>query len=224
MKIDFMSKQVYFNPSCSLELYRPEYDKMLFGYLKSHFPNLKHHDICCRKDPKLQEGSVIINVCTGCDKRWSELYSGITTVSLYRLIDIFDDFPFPDHSGLIVTIHDSCPVRGDDSFYDTVRSLLKKMHVTVVEAEFSREKSLCCGYSVFSSGNKELIQQMMRKSADSLPLDNVLVYCVTCMKVMAVSGKKPYYLLDLLLDRNSDQRPYDLNHWNSELDAYKTLH
>jgi Fe-S oxidoreductase len=221
MKIDPMAENLYFNMSCALSLYRPEYETPLFAYLKTHFPNLKRHTICCRKDPKLPRGSVIINVCTGCDLHWRERYEGISTISIYRLIDSLGDFPFPDYSGLTLTIHDSCPVRGQNEFYDAVRSLLEKMHITVVESAYARENSLCCGNRSFAGGNPAVIRRAMKRSADSLPLDEVLTYCVTCMKVLALSGKKPYYLLDLLMGRNSDQKPCDIDEWHSKLDAYK---
>jgi Fe-S oxidoreductase len=224
MKIDPMAENLYFNMSCALSLYRPEYEKPLFAYLKAHFPHLKHHALCCRKDPKLPRESIIINVCPGCDMRWRELYEGISTISIYHLIDTFNDFPFPDYSGLTVTIHDSCRVRGQNEYYDTVRSLLQKMHITVVESAWAREKSLCCGNRAFDSGNPAVIRRAMQVSADSLPLDEVLTYCVTCMKILALSGKKSYYLLDLLMNRESDQKPCDIDWWFRDLEAYEAKH
>ena len=126
---------LYFNPGCALNLYRPENAERIFAYLQANFPKVRMHDICCLHNPQLPAGSVIVNICAGCDQRFRSLYDGISTVSLWELIDEVGNFPFPDYHGMNVSIHDPCPVRDKPAVHMAVRSLLHKMNITIVEAE-----------------------------------------------------------------------------------------
>ncbi|MFR9128486.1 MAG: hypothetical protein ACLVLA_14150 [Acidaminococcus intestini] len=53
----------------------------------------------------------------------------------------------PRYDQLTLTIHDPYLVRGRDSLYDSVRSLLRKMSITVREAPYNRDHAPCCGNS-----------------------------------------------------------------------------
>ena len=64
---------LFFNPGCALSLYRPENVTELFKYLQSNYPQIQMHNICCRHDPGLPNGSIIVNVCAGCDRRFRTL-------------------------------------------------------------------------------------------------------------------------------------------------------
>ena len=100
---------LFFNPGCALSLYRPENVTEIFKYLQSNYPQIQMHNICCRHNPGLPNGPIIVNVCAGCDRRFRTLYEGISTISLWELIDNLNDFPFPDYHGMEVSIHD--PIR-----------------------------------------------------------------------------------------------------------------
>lgn len=117
---------MFFNPSCGLCLYKPNLAERVYEKLHALDPSLRPHGICCRRNPQLPEGAVILNVCPSCDNHWRTRYEGIRTLSLYEYIDRLDAFALPRYDQLTLTIHDSCPVRGRDSFYISVRSLLRK--------------------------------------------------------------------------------------------------
>ena len=76
---------LFFNPGCALSLYRPENVTEIFKYLQSNYPQIQMHNICCRHNPGLPNGSIIVNVCAGCDRRFRTLYEGISTISLWEL-------------------------------------------------------------------------------------------------------------------------------------------
>lgn len=82
-----------------------------------------------------QPGDTVISVCHNCTNIVDEWRTGVNVVSLWEFIDSDPAFPFPDHSGLEVTIQDCWRTRERRQEQDAVRSLLKKMNIRYVEAE-----------------------------------------------------------------------------------------
>ena len=65
---------MFFNPSCGLCLYKPKLTERVYEKLHAIDPSLKPHGICCRRNPELPQGAVIINVCPSCDNHWRTRY------------------------------------------------------------------------------------------------------------------------------------------------------
>ena len=129
---------LFFNPGCALSLYRPENVTELFKYLQSNYPQIQMHNICCRHDPGCQTAlslSMYVLVVTG---DFSTLYDGISTISLWEIIDNLNNFPFPNYHGMEVSVHDPCPVRNTLVVHKAVRGLLQKMNIKVIEAGKNR--------------------------------------------------------------------------------------
>ncbi len=217
---------MYFNPGCALSIYRPDKAGQVLDFLRRDLPGteIKLHEICCRHDPQLPAGSVIINVCAGCDRRFGGDYEGISTISLWELLDRSGNFPFPDYHGLKVSVHDACPVRGRPAVHRAVRSLLGKMNIQVVEAAAHGTKSVCCGDSLYPSHSEEQIHAAMRRRADSMPCGDVVVYCVSCIKAMAVGGRTPRHLLDLLFGEDTPPQQCTVAEWHRQLEDYISRH
>lgn len=215
---------LYFNPGCALRLYRPENAEKIFEYLRGNFPQIQMHGLCCRHDPKLPAGSVIVNVCAGCDRRFSSLYEGISTISLWEVIAELDNFPFPTYNGAEISVHDPCPVRNKPAVHAAVRDVLRKMNLKIMEAEQNGTNSVCCGDSLYPSCSMEKIHEAMKKRADSMPCPRVAVYCVSCIKAMKIGGKTPHHVADLLLGQGTDPQDCDIRRWHDELDAYIEAH
>jgi len=62
--------KTYFNPGCALSIYKPEIENKILKFMNENYGEVTLHKICCRHDPQLEAGSLIINVCAGCDKRF----------------------------------------------------------------------------------------------------------------------------------------------------------
>ena len=60
----------------------------------------------------------------------------------------------------------------------------------------------------------------MMSRADEMPVENVVVYCVSCVKSMHLGGKKPRYLVDLLFSESTDPQTYEPDAWHEELDTF----
>lgn len=219
-----MTIQTHFNPGCALSIYKPEMENEILSFLNQNYNDTALHKICCRHDPQLENGSVIINVCAGCDQRFGSLYEGISTISLWEVIDSLDSFPYPDYDGLKMSVHDACPVRENPRVHQAVRNCLKKMNIEVVETKFNRTRSVCCGDDFYPKHSLEKVHNLMKKRANSMPCEDVCVYCVSCIKSMYIGGKTPRYLVDLLMNEPSDPQLYDTVKWHERLQEYIDKH
>lgn len=214
----------YFNPGCALSLYKPDVPEKMWNLLRAHFGSVKFHNICCRHTPGLEPGSTVINNCAGCDRRFRSLYKGIRTISYWEIIDSIPNFALPDHSGLSVSIHDSCGYRHKPQVHKAIRSLLTKMNIAVDEAPFSGTESVCCGDNFYGAVPDAQVEARIRMRAGQFPCDKVVVYCIGCVRAMISAGKTPYYLPDLLLDRTGEPMPDTLAEYHTKLEAYIQRH
>ncbi|HSQ89917.1 (Fe-S)-binding protein [Romboutsia sp.] len=216
--------KTYFNPGCALSIYKPEMENKILKFLNENYGEVALHKICCQHDPQLEAGSLIINVCAGCDRRFRSLYDGISTISIWEVLDKLDTFKYPDYKGLKMSVHDACPIREKPQVHQAVRNLLKKMNVDIVETKFSGTHSLCCGDNFYPSLPIEKVHQKMKERADSMPCKEVCVYCVSCIKSMHIGGKTPRHLMDLLMGETTEPQIYDTVQWHEQLQDYIDKH
>lgn len=160
----------------------------------------------------------------GCDRRFRSLYPGINTISIWEVLDGIEGLALPDHSGLTVSVHDSCGYRHKPQVHAAIRSLLRKMHIEIVEAEFSGTKSVCCGDNFYGYVPNEQVEARIRERAEQFPCENVVVTCIGCVRAMTSGGKTPLYLPDLLLGRASEAMPDTLDEYHGRLSAYIETH
>ena len=185
-----------FAPGCALIIYKNYLAKKLHNILNEHIETMELLDICCRNRPSLKKSTQVINVCPGCDRRYSENYSDSSTISLWELLAESDFFTFPDYHGKEMTVIDACPTRSQAGVKKAIRTLLKKMNIQPVEPE----KSVCCGDSSWGVLPVDKVKEKMIKATSELPLEDVVVYCVSCSKSVFTGGKKPHYMVDLLFE------------------------
>ncbi len=216
-------KQVY-APGCALVIYKPELAKRILDFLNKELGEIAEHLICCRHAPHLEPGVRVINTCAGCDRRFRELYEGISTISLWEVLAHSDTFPFPDYHGLEMSIHDACPTRTEERVHTAVRNLLKRMNIKVVEPEHTRNKAVCCGDSYYGILPLDQLKAQMKKRADEMGCSDVAVYCVSCIKAMHIGGKKPRYIVDLLFGADTEVGICEPDVWHDELQAFIDAH
>jgi len=217
-------KKIYFNPGCALSIYKPNMETEILKFLNKNYGQVTLHEICCKHDPQLYANSLIINVCPGCDKRFSTLYEGISTISLWEILDGLDSFDYPDYKGLKISVHDSCDVRGKTKVHEAVRNLLKKMNIDIIETQFMGSDSRCCGDVYYPNLPIKKVHEKMNERAKSMPCKDVCVYCVSCIKAMYIGGKTPRHLLDLLYGEVTEPQVFDTVLWHDELQKYIDHH
>ena len=213
-----------FAPGCALMIYKPHLSQKILAHLASCLGPLGEHLICCRHQPALPLGTRIINICAGCDRRYRELYPGITTVSLWEVLAASPSFPFPDYGGQAMAVLDACPTRDQARVHDAVRALLARMNITVVEPALTRQSGTCCGDSLYGLLPVDQVKDRMKKRAAEMPADDVVVYCVSCVKSIHIGGKKPRYLVDLLLGEPTHPGTFEPAQWHAALDRFIADH
>jgi Fe-S oxidoreductase len=211
-------------PGCALLIYRPHLAEKVLDFLNSEQTAVAEHLTCCHHEPGLESGTVVINTCAGCDRRYRELYEGISTISLWEVLARSKTFPFPDYAGAEMSVHDACPTRTEERVHRAVRTLLERMNVTVVEPRRTGTRAVCCGDSSFGIVPDERVKEQMRNRAGEMPADDVVVYCVSCVKAMHIGGKKPRYLVDLLFGKDTTVGTFEPAAWHAQIDAFIAEH
>jgi hypothetical protein len=87
-----------------------------------------------------------------------------------------------------------------------------------------RHEPVCCGDSFFGELPDARVRELMTRRADSMPAQDVVVYCVSCVKAMCIGGKRPRYLVDLLFAETTECDAVDLAEWHAELDRFIAEH
>ena len=218
------STNLYFAPGCALKIYKPELADKVLSFLRQELGVIEEHLICCRHEPQLIGPSKIINVCPGCDKRYRQLYEGVTTESLWEILARNDRFPFPDYKGAKMSINDACPTRDKPDIHDSIRRLLERMNIVLVEPKRTREKGICCGDTFFGKVKEDRVKELMKKRAKEMPCNDVVTYCVSCSKSMHIGGKSPRYIVDLLFAEATVPKTYEPSEWHGELDEFIESH
>lgn len=218
-----MVRQV-FAPGCALMLYKPELAEKLYQVLSKNSGKIELHSTCCHHDPGLEEQTEVINICPGCDKRFSKDYANCSTVSLWEILAESDSFPFPDYQGLQMSILDACPTREKEGVHRAIRKILGKMNIELIEPQNTGTRSTCCGDSFYGIIPVEKEKEQMTKRAAEMPAEEVVVYCVSCIKSMYIGGKKPRYLIDLLFAEDTFPQTFEPDAWHKELNSYIEIH
>lgn len=221
---DINMEKCYFNPGCALSVYKPSSERKLLELLNRYFGPVKMHNICCHHDPGLPQGSTIINNCAGCDRRFRSLYEGIRTISLWEVLDSIEALPLPDYAGMTLSVHDSCSYRPKPQVHAAVRSLLDKMNIKVIDSEFSGTKSICCGDNFYPRLSIEKVTELQKKRAAQMPCQDVAVYCVSCIKSMAIGGKTPHHMTDLVLGEETELQEMRIDVYHGTLEEYIACH
>jgi Fe-S oxidoreductase len=213
-----------FAPGCALMLYKPHLAEKLNTLLNEQVGAMDELLTCCNHEPQLDVLTEVINICPGCDRRYANDYHNTTTISLWEILASSDFFPFPDYAGREMSILDACPTREKVAVHEAIRTLLRKMNITVVEPAKTGTKSTCCGDSFFELIPVEEVKAQMRKRTSEMPREEVIVYCVSCIKAVHIGGKTPRYLVDLLFGEDTAPGTFEPEAWHGELREYIERH
>ena len=217
-------KKRLFAPGCALMLYKPHLAERLLDALNDNLGTTGRLLTCCRNQPPLEPGAVVINICPGCDRRYRQNYEHSSTTSLWEILAASDFFPFPDYRGQTMTIIDACPTRDQTRVHEAVRALLRKMNITLKEPRNTGTHSICCGDSFYGEIPTAKVKKQMVKRASQMPVEDVVVYCVSCAKSVFIGGKTPRYLIDLLFGEETLPGTLNPDQWHQELDDFISRH
>lgn len=213
-----------FAPGCALHIYKPHLSHKIREFLCSHVSEMELFLTCCQHEDHLPEGTTIINVCPGCNRRYQTRRQGLSTITLWEMLADSTSFDFPDYSGMEMTIHDPCPTRTKPEIHLAVRKILRKMNIQLIEPQHTMSKQKCCGDSFYPSLSVEEVNQKMRLRTAEMPAEQVCVYCVSCIKSVYIGGKTPRYLVDLLFNEETVPGTDETDKWHAELEAFIGSH
>jgi Fe-S oxidoreductase len=219
-----MAIERIFAPGCALVLYKPDLVEKIHEFLNSEFGDIGILDTCCKHVPNLSSPTQVINICPGCDKRFRNDYELTTTISLWEILASDNLFSFPNYNGMKMSILDACPTRDQDRIHFAIRKVLEKMNIKIIEPQNTKRKSICCGDSSYGIISTGLVKQQMKKRASQMPCDDVVVYCVSCIKSLYNGGRKPHYMIDLIFNEETYPKTFEPDEWHKELDDYINLH
>lgn len=211
-------------PGCALVCYKPHLADRLKEVVEAHYGPVETLLTCCFRRPPLEAGSCILTPCTTCDQHYRKLYPDCETKWLLEEMLSWDDFPFPDYGGEEMSVQDTCSGRTDDRYLDTVRRLLERMNIRVVEAAKSGRKGRCCGQLLYGKQPLEKVESFMEGRAAEMPCEDVVTYCASCNLAMNRGGRSPRYLPDLLFGEPTEGVADDIVGWNTALADFRATH
>ena len=218
------NEKIYFAPGCALMIYKPGLVEKIHHILNEKLGKVEMLVTCCQHNPELPAKSSVINVCPGCDKRYRNNYEDITTSSLWEIINENSFFGFPDYKGMSMSIIDACPTREVDKVQDAIRALLQKMNISLLEPENTRRDSSCCGDIYYGSMPTQKVKELMIEKAVKMPVNNIVVHCVSCIVAVCNGDRNPRYLADLLFNEETLPKTIDLDEWHKELNDFIEKH
>ena len=218
------TEKLFFAPGCALMLYKPELAFKIHTLLNEKLGDTDMLLTCCQHEPNLPENSKVINVCPGCDMRFGKNYRGVSTISLWEVINENSLLNLPDYKGRSMSIIDACPTRDEDRVHNSIRDLLSKMNIRLVEPKNTRRESTCCGDVYYGSMPTEKVKGLMTEKAMEMPANDIVVHCVSCIMAVLNGGKNPQYLADLLFNEETHPKSIDLDKWHKELKEFIEAH
>jgi len=205
-------------------LYKPELAFKIHTLLNEKLGDTDMLLTCCQHEPNLPENSKVINVCPGCDMRFGKNYRGVSTISLWEVINENSLLNLPDYKGRSMSIIDACPTRDEDRVHNSIRDLLSKMNIRLVEPKNTRRESTCCGDVYYGSMPTAKVKGLMTEKAMEMPANDIVVHCVSCIMAVLNGGKNPQYLADLLFNEETHPKSIDLDKWHKELKEFIEAH
>ena len=131
-------------PGCALMTYKPHIAERLKVYVERKYGVMDTLLTCCFDKPALANATCVVTPCPTCADAYNKM-EGITAVCFLNDIANDDDFPFPDYRGMEMSIQDTCAARKQPEVLASVRTLLERMNIRVIEPQFTGKKARCCG-------------------------------------------------------------------------------
>lgn len=217
------SSEWAFFPGCTASGYSPELVINTYKYLQEKLPGIGIILGCCGApthclgdhpaflgmEEKLESelkklgASGLILACPDCYRTIKRSTPAIKLKSLY---EVMAEKGLPESAKTSTprtfSLHDSCTARDEKEVMDAVRILVERMGYQLVEMEYSREKTRCCGAGgMIPYVDPGLFVKIAKRRADESPYD-FITFCAACRETLASTGKPSVHILDLIFNPN----------------------
>lgn len=148
----------------------------------------------------------VIAACPSCKKE----LSGHENIEIVGIWDVLQEIGLPKEAKLLercAALHDSCGARGDAETQRSVRAILERLGVSILETEYSGDRSPCCGYGGLTSyTNRELAHELAEKCLERSDAPYVS-YCMACRDRFAREGRESRHILELVYGTDAGAPP-----------------
>ncbi len=201
-------------PSCNFNRAHPQTGRIVRSYFKDKMEIAK----CCLIDQReIQDEDIGIYICQNCR---TQIENKIKTKSIWEYFDELNDFTFPNYQGQIMQIQDCYRDRNHPEVHQSVRNLLKKMNIQVLEILENKAHSTFCGTLHYETKDPDLLQaianypdtklshlpeslqqKLMQEQVHKFdPNYPIICDCNRCLKGIELGGGKGVHLLDLIMN------------------------
>lgn len=210
-----------FFPGCTLSAHSPELVITVYDYLQEKLPGTGIILHCCGAPthclgdhPKFEEilGGLesevkklgVSGILLACPDCYRTIKRNAPDLKLKSVYEVIAEKGLPEGAKTsnpkTFSIHDSCTVRDENEFMDSIRTVAKQMGYQIEEMEYSRDKTRCCGAGgMIPYADAKLFLKLAKQRADEAPFD-MLVYCAACRETFASAEKPSIHILDLIFN------------------------
>lgn len=143
--------------------YKPHLSDKLKEIIEDRYGKVDTMLECCFTKPFFEKGTHIITPCVTCALKYANMYSDCHVEFFLDVLAESNDFIFPDYGGVKMSIQDTCSSRIIPKTQATIRKLLEKMNITLVEPERSGIKAKCCGQTLYGKTDIDKVKSFMCK-------------------------------------------------------------
>lgn len=210
-------------PGCALMSYKPHLAEKLKEIIESKYGKMDTLLECCFTKPSLEKGTRIITPCVTCASKYAGMYPDCSSEFFLDVLAESKDFIFPQYGGIEMSIQDTCSSRTMPQAQATIRKLLERMNIRLVEPERSGIKAKCCGQTLYGKTDIDKVKSFMIGRASEMPCNDVVVYCSSCIMSLTQGGKQPRYILDLIFGETTELGD-GIEAWNAKLADFRKKH
>lgn len=207
-------------PSCKFTAYSPGSSKRIKKYLSENY-DMQITGCCRTNHKKFTSDDTVVYICNTCAAFCREDSAAKKVISVWELLENDKNFPFPDCGHRKMTIQDCWRVYDNEPQQKAIRRILQKMNIDIEESDDNFDRTRFCGTTLyeslpeqngefapkrfiknaeglFQSHSEEEHGTLMKEHCDNIHYDEVVCYCIACIKGINLGGKKGIHLLDLI--------------------------
>jgi hypothetical protein len=148
----------------------------------------------------------VILACSTCHAVFKAHHPEVHIESLW---EVFERLGLPETTvnpaASTLAIHDPCTTRHESHIQDSVRRILIRLGVDLMELPLGRDRTECCGYGgLMFFANRDLARAAIDRRINESSL-NYVAYCAICRDFFASRGKPTVHLLDLILGSDVEE-------------------
>ena len=149
---------------------------------------------------------IIIAGCPTCKKELAQSIGG----EIIGIWDVLEEIGLPEGAKALdrpAAMHDSCGARGDEATQNAIRNIAAKLGCELVETDYERDKSPCCGYGGLTMyANREVAHEMAEKCLERSEAPYIS-YCMACRDRFAREGRQSRHILELVYGTEAGAPP-----------------